>query len=582
MKVRTITLLILLILCWLPKTQATDSTLAVITSEDILKSNQWQGLVAMQSFKLPANAKSLSPISSSTQINLKLIANSDYFQTIKDSYQIATNPIFKAKQLPDIHFAFVQQGIHLIPLDSSVQRANHPQWEWQVSPGYQWQEKKTGYSVMVFPFSLQERNANCTHNGMIKIVLDQKNKKQRGFFQIASETCAYFQLNWVGSLKVSLKILPPSNQATNKISSLVKRFEQQQTSQIETLDAKALLKTYPKLELKKLMPKDLSASTLSGVVIKGVDYRLNCGTRAGDYPFCDALALPSFSTAKSLFAGLILMRMQALVAGIDKLLVTKFIPECKRDKWHNVTLADLLNMRTGIYRAKDPHADESSKEMLAFFLQPTAQQKLQLACGLFTRKSQPGKRFHYHTSDTYLAGVMLNRIFTEVSDQTDVYESIFKGEMIPTLGLSPLLDQTKRTYDLQQQAFTGWGMTYYASDFFKLVDFLWQQDQLAKSKQHKPILDSQLLTQVMHPGVAAAAREAGNPSMRYNHGFWALEVSQSLGCKQPRWLPFMSGFGGISVVMIAPDLLYYNFSDNYRFEWLKAVKAINRVVDLCH
>jgi len=313
-------------------------------------------------------------------------------------------------------------------------------------------------------------------------------------------------------------------------------------------------------------------------VIKGKQYRLNCDTRAGQYPFCDQLALPSFSTAKSLFAGMVLMRMQALVPGIDKLLVSKLIPECDSQKWKNVTLGDLLNMRSGIYRSKNPHADESSKEMLQFFLVETAAQKLSLACKMFTRKSQPGNTFHYHTSDTYLAGVMFNRIFTKISDQTDVYDSILAGEIWPRLNLSPLLDKTKRTYDSNRQAFTGWGLTYYDSDLVKLVDFLWQQDSVnAKSK----ILDQSLISQIMHPEQPAAARDAGSSNMRYNQGFWAMDVSQALGCKQPRWIPFMSGFGGISVVMVSPDLLYYNFSDNYRFEWLKPLIELNRVMDLC-
>ncbi len=574
------------------KLQAAELKLKIADSKDIINTRQWQSLVAMKSFNVPAYAQvdkaqkekvQMDKINlESAEITLKLVANSAYFQPIKDSYQIANNPLLKAKQLPTIKFSFVRQGNHLIPFDWSVQTGQHPQWEWQVSPGYQWSEENTNYRLMVFPFALQERNANCTHNGVIKIVLDPKTNKQRGIFQIASETCAYFQFNWVGALSVKLKALPLSQ----KTSTLVKTFKQQQSSQIKSLDAKALLAAYPELNLNKLLPKDLSASSLSGVVIKGVNYRLNCGTRAGDYPFCDALALPSFSTAKSLFAGLIFMRMQALVPGIDKLLVTKFIPECDPDKWHHVTLGDLLNMRTGIYRSKDPHADESSKQMLKFFLVQTAKQKLQLACSLFSKKSEPGKRFHYHTSDTYLAGVMFNRIFAKISDQSDVYQSIFKGEILPKLGLSPLLENTKRTYDPQQQAFTGWGMTYYASDLIKLVDFLWQQDQLAKSKQKAnldgSILDSQLLTQVMHPAMASAARDAGVQTMRYNHGFWALEASRSLACKQPRWIPFMSGFGGISVVMISPDVLYYNFSDNYRFEWLRSVKALNQVMDLCH
>ncbi len=580
-----------------PKSAVAASELAVIDAQQILQNTAWQSLVSMQSFQ-PPKQRNLDGLSEQPiKIRLGLLKNSAYFKVIKDSYQIANNPILKAQELPTLEFTILPQSSDLILVDSSLQTSDHPQWEWQVSNGFQWQPAGSDHWQMVFPFALQERNANCTHNGVIKIVMDQKTKRQRGVFQIASETCAYFQYDWIGSLSVKTQTLA-KQQSHSKI---IQQFNQRLSNQIKTKDAKALLALYPKLELKRLLPRVAKASTVSGVVIKGTHYRLNCATRAGDYPFCDALALPSFSTAKSLFAGVILMRLQALVPGMDKLLVTKIIPECDAQKWRNVTLGDLLNMRSGIYRAKDPHADEASKDMLQFFLVQTAAEKLRLACDMFSRKSQPGKRFHYHTSDTYLAGVMFNRIFAKISDQTDVYQAIFKGEILPKLGLSPLLQKTKRTYDASRQPFTGWGMTYTADDLIKLVAFLWQQDRLSQSNLSQantgqsnldsqkaeqtpilnPILDSQMIHRVMHPQIASAARDAGSPNMRYNHGFWALEVSQSLDCQAPRWLPFMSGFGGISVVMISPDILYYNFSDNYRFEWLYAIRALNKVMDLC-
>ena len=43
----------------------------------------------------------------------------------------------------------------------------------------------------------------------------------------------------------------------------------------------------------------------------------------------------------------------------------------------------------------------------------------------------------------------------------------------------------------------------------------------------------------------------------------------------------MSGYGGITIAMISPDVLYYNFSDNYQFLWLDAVIELNKQFPIC-
>jgi len=69
--------------------------------------------------------------------------------------------------------------------------------------------------------------------------------------------------------------------------------------------------------------------------------------------------------------------------------------------------------------------------------------------------------------------------------------------------------------------------------------------------------------------------------MAYNFGFWGLEVGHTLGCKESKWLPFMSGFGGISVIMYSPDVLYYSFADDGKYQWLAVVKELNKHFPLC-
>ena len=44
---------------------------------------------------------------------------------------------------------------------------------------------------------------------------------------------------------------------------------------------------------------------------------------------------------------------------------------------------------------------------------------------------------------------------------------------------------------------------------------------------------------------------AGDKNLRYNNGFWALQVDDLPGCEGPQFVPFMSGYGGISLVSVS-------------------------------
>jgi hypothetical protein len=43
----------------------------------------------------------------------------------------------------------------------------------------------------------------------------------------------------------------------------------------------------------------------------------------------------------------------------------------------------------------------------------------------------------------------------------------------------------------------------------------------------------------------------------------------------------MSGFGGITVVMLPNGAIYYVFSDNAEFSWLESVRELAKLGDFC-
>ena len=68
----------------------------------------------------------------------------------------------------------------------------------------------------------------------------------------------------------------------------------------------------------------------------------------------------------------------------------------------------------------------------------------------------------------------------------------------------------------------------------------------------------------------------------YNNGFWSKRFNgPSLGCNEDIWIPFMSGFGGITVALLPNSSMYYYFSDNQEFAWDRAVNASNKMKPFC-
>lgn len=499
------------------------------------------------------------------RFTINSIVKDSYFNVIKDDYKITDNPQYKITTLPEISIQLKSEGEYIFPKSTAFVPNSHPQWEWQISAGKIWQQNNSTHSIiLVLPFSLQERNANCTHNGYMVLARSavKKGDPWQGYFQITAETCAYLQFDLAARLNVT---------ATQTLDS----FTHKANINTPTFTLEDLKKDFPQLNTQKLLPKNPITNSTSGLVIKGKHYQISCQNRMGKDPYCSQLVLPSYSTAKSLFAGTALMRLEKLYPSISKVSVSKIIPQCDKKRWGNVSLGDLINMRTGNYLSRKPHVDENSSRMLDFFLTDSHQKKLEMACTMFRRKSKAGKYFVYHSGDTYLAGVIMNKLFKQFSQKQDLYLDLMLNDLWKDLNLSDLFSNSKRTYDEEKQTFTGWGLSYYVSDLIQLIDFL------NKQSINPTKLDKDMLNSALQMGENSPNRDGGESNMAYNHGFWALEVGHSLHCKKEKWLPFMSGFGGITVVFYKPNLFFYTFADDHQYRWLNVIKTLNSQFPLC-
>ena len=488
-----------------------------------------------------------------------------------------------ARTLPqDFAFEFIQEGGEIIPVRRGPQPSAHGGWEFVLEPGRVWDEPADhGYSRAAIPFALQEKNANCLHNGLLTFLFRDDGTVSHAALQISGETCSYLKFDMWAALAPATPRrpwprTPPPSPCTAPRSPTACRCARWHSWRATTRP----------WTWRRLAIGAARARTVYGLVVNGVNYVSACATRSGDYPYCEVLDLPSYSTAKSAFAAVALMRLQALTqeARTQHLRTWVAADACQGPAWDGVTFQDALDMATGNYDSSLYEADENDAKTRGLFLPLEHAGKIAFACGAYPRRSPPGTVWVYHTSDTYLLGTALSGYLRSLPGRAhaDLFDDMVAADVFRPLGLSPVMDASRRTYDAVREPFTGWGLTYHYDDIARLASFLNAGDGRIGAVV---VLDPHMLATALQRDPADRGLPAANLSnFRYKYGFWARNVQPLLGCAQPTWVPFMSGFGGISVVLFPNGVVYYSFSDDGElasFDWSNPARQVQKIRDYC-
>ncbi len=479
---------------------------------------------------------------------------------------------------PAFDFGFVATAGHLVPVERGIVAGNGDWWDWIVGPGRTWQDGDTGWSRASVPFALMERNANCMHHGVLTFRYRGESEVSRVAWQVSHETCWYFQFDAWGTAAATR--VPDANFDPERVA-LAFRTETARRLPVKPIGQ--LARDHPGLDPASfgssadIDPRDMAAY---GVLVHGVHYAGGCETRAGRYPYCDEMPLPSYSLAKTVMAGLALMRAEFLHPGVRNFAVADYVPECRAaGGWDGVTFENLLDMATGRYDSEKPQADEDAMNTGRFFVAPTHAEKIRIACTHYPRKDPPGKRWVYHTTDTYILGAALAAWWKQQKGaDSDFYRDLLVEPVFRRLGLSPELATPRRTLDDVAQPFTGWGLVLRRDDLVKLGGFLALGDGTLGQER---LFDTAMLRAAMQRDPADRGLQATDRDFRYNNGVWAWDIAATLGCRQPAWVPFMSGFGGISVVMMPNGVVYYYVSDGGVFRWARAVAEAQHLGPIC-
>ena len=507
-------------------------------------------------------------------VHSRVVSRDPAFMTAADVALARTFP-------QDFDYEFVQDGAALIPVRRGALPGSHPWWEFILEPGRVWDEPGDGgYTRAVVPLSLEEKNANCTHHGLLTFLF-RDGEVTQAVFQVSGETCRYLHLDLWGALEAHYDAHPVASR-----EAVVAAYRAEVAARLPTAPEAQLAHDYPALDIAHLSLGAAAGRTLHGIVVDGKHYVSDCPTRAGDYPYCEVLDLPSYSTAKSVVGALALMRLQALTQAAKDQPVRDWVKAaaCQGPAWHGVSFADLLDMATGNYASALFEADEDAPSTEGLFLPLDHAHKLAFACGFYPHRVAPGALWVYHTSDTYLLGSALQAYFRSLPGRSgqDFYRDLLVAEIFRPLRLSPVLAVTRRTYDAAAQPFTGWGLVYHRDDVARLARFVLLEHGRVRGAA---VLDPAMLRRALQqdPGARGLPVE-GLAGFRYQYGFWARNVQNLLGCGHEVWVPFMSGFGGISVVLFPNGVIYYNFADDGQvssFDWGPVAGEAQKLKNMC-
>lgn len=513
----------------------------------------------------------------SGRLRLDTDHQSNLFEILRDESGLVDTARPGVQELPPFDFEFVQDGDYLVPLQQGPIPGEHNWWEFVLRPGKVWDEDDDrGLTRAVIPFALKERAADCIHNGLMSFLFSDNGTVSKVAFQISTQTCRYLQFEMRGLLGAKYEPGVPDGAADvvavargNRESRLPQQPIAQLASHYAGVDAAEFGST------DEIDPDDM---TVYGFIIDGIHYVGGCDTPYGTYPYCDELALPSYSTAKSLVGGLGLMLAEKSYPGTRYALISDYVPECGKG-WGDVTIEHALDLVTGHYDSPEPHADEDAATVSRFFLSEDHAAKVDFACNEFPRKADPGEHWSYQTWGTYLAGTAINnRLKSIEGTDFDFYDDLLVEQLWKPLRLSQLIHSTRRTRDTVAQPYTGFGLTFVRDDIAKLAKFIGADDGRIEGRD---VLDRTLFDAIKQRDPRDPGMRAERDTIFYNNGFRSYNVADVLGCGNPTWLVTMSGFGGINVVIMPNDTAYYYFSDGNVHRYLHAVRESHRIRSFC-
>jgi len=557
-------------------------------------------------FALPADAAEPGEFFEGT-LTLKNVVSDGHFTLLSDVFQLVPTTDSWWKHLPPFSFHFVQSGSFLIPVEQGLTITGDPVWNYILGTGRVWREAGDGgYMRASLPFALVQRNQNCVHNGAMTFLFSTSKTPRisRVFYQITQETCYPMKFNMWGVLDADFAPGPVSGSADIRA-----RFASEQAQRMPTKPIAALAEDFPgtKFDFATIRRayKHPQNITTSGFVVRGVHYSAGCPTRFGEYPFCDEMRLPSYSIAKSVFAGVALMRLgQRYGTGVYDLRIKDYVSnDGIQGRWEETTFGNASDMATGNFDSDVYEADEDSDVMVKFLVDESLAEKTRDAFGFKKHYAPPGTVWVYQSSATFLLTQAMNTYLRQKQGPAADIFALIQKDVYEPLRMSQGFMSTIRTENSPKGAPTGYyGLFFNKDDAAKLATFLnsasgkidgqqvLEPNRLAEALFRAPTTEAAGVpipgrnphSALGDPAVAKDMQPVPN-SRRYAHGFWGRRITPA---EYPEfqcdfWISLMSGYGGNIVLLLPNGATFYIFSDDMQFLWAEPLSAAAKLAPMC-
>ncbi len=560
-----------------------------------------------EAFTVPPNAAAPADVFEGT-LTLSDLAASSTFVQLSDIFQIIPDGDSTWKHLPPFSYQFVQSGGYIIPAKQGLTITGSPSWNYIIGPGRVWQEKTDeGYMRASLPFALVQRNQNCVHNGTMTFLFSNSKSPNISnvYYQITQETCYPMKFNlWGFASAAYARATVPAGAAIQAAQS-IEMAHRMPTKKIDAL-AEDFSKSGINLAAFAAAYKRPEDITTYGVFINGINYTSGCPTRSGEYAFCGDMRLPSYSIAKSVFAGVALMRLGRLYgAGVYNELIKNHIPgRFIRGKWDATTFNDVSDMATGNFNSDSYEADEDGPIMDTFLVDESYESKLMDAFAFTKNFVPPGTKWIYQSSATFMLTQAMNAYLKDRRGGGGDIFDLVRDEVYKPLRFSEGGMTTIRTDNSATGAPSGYyGLFFIKDDVAKIGNFL---DNGAGAIDGVQILDPIRLKEALFrssnagevgvPILGASSGSALGPpqlgrgdsasenSRRYAHGFWGKYVTphEFPEYQCDFWAPLMVGYGGNIVALLPNGAVFYIFSDGKEFPWTDAVHEVSKLAPMCH
>lgn len=483
----------------------------------------------------------------------------------------------EALHLPSFSQSFVQHGSHLVPTFRGRQEVSSEYWDLIVSPGRVWDEKSDidslgQWSRASFPFSLvYKKNNPQVFNGVMMFTFSHFNQTliSKVAYEIAQETSITMRFDLWGLVNATYEknFFPNSTNTTG----IQMEYEQELHGRVPLKHLSELEGDYGLNTLEFGQEIQISFVAFD---IDGVTYVDGFSTRRGKFPYPESMIVSSHSIAKTFFAAITALAIEEEFGNVLSTRITDFI-DMASGSWDEVTLEDTLDMATGHFLSKTFFVDDNFYNC-KFFDSLNFEWQLDKALNCYDKKCEPGTAAVYHSSNTFIASVVL-RTFLERFGEYDNIIEYYNTRIVRPLGLSKMIQNALLTsHDVSKQPIGYTGLFFNIDDIVKFARFVNPGNENRGKINGIQVLDPIYLDEALQKNDEndSLPLRAEGENYRYKLGFWSTDYDHFQDCPSFNRIPLAKGFGGSIVAMFPNNSTYISFTSSLQNDWVHNIHGI--------